>query len=82
MQLVAFKADPGSTDITPPTAPTGLTATGVSTTQINLSWTASTDNVGVTGYRVFRNGTQVGDALDDDVPGHRADARARRTPTR
>lgn len=28
--------------------------------QINLTWTASTDNVGVTGYRVFRNGTQVG----------------------
>ena len=25
-----------------------------------LSWTASTDNVGVTGYRVFRGGTQVG----------------------
>ena len=31
-----------------------LTATAVSTTQINLGWTASTDNVGVTGYRVER----------------------------
>ena len=60
MHLVAFRADPGSTDATPPTAPTALTATGVSTTQVDLSWTASTDDVGVTGYRVFRNGTQVG----------------------
>jgi len=39
-------------DTTTPSAPTGLTATAVSSSQINLSWTASTDNVGVTGYRV------------------------------
>ena len=47
------------TDTTAPSTPTGLTATPVSTTQINLSWTASTDNVGVTGYQVFRNGNQI-----------------------
>ncbi len=41
-------------DTTPPTAPANLTATATSATQINLSWTASTDNVGVTGYRVER----------------------------
>jgi chitodextrinase len=41
-------------DTIPPTAPTGLVATAVSPTQINLSWTASTDNVGVTGYKVER----------------------------
>ncbi len=41
-------------DTTPPTAPTNLTATAVSSAQINLSWTASTDNVGVTGYKVER----------------------------
>jgi chitodextrinase len=39
---------------TPPTPPTGLTASMVSSTQINLSWTASTDNAGVTGYKVER----------------------------
>ena len=41
-------------DTTAPTAPTGLSATAASSAQINLAWTASTDNVGVTGYRVER----------------------------
>ncbi len=41
-------------DTTAPTVPTGLTATVASTIQINLTWTASTDDVGVTGYRVER----------------------------
>jgi len=46
-------------DTTPPTAPTNLTATPASASQVNLAWTASTDNIGVTGYQVFRNTTQV-----------------------
>jgi len=50
---------PPASDTTPPLAPTGTTASAVSSTQINLSWTASTDNVGVAGYRVYRNGTQI-----------------------
>ena len=49
-----------TTDITPPSAPTGLTATAASSSQINLSWTASTDNVAVTGYLVYRGPTLVG----------------------
>ncbi|HKG60561.1 MAG TPA: hypothetical protein VKB05_12455 [Pyrinomonadaceae bacterium] len=46
-------------DITPPASPTALTATAdLVTRTIALSWTASTDDVGVTGYRIFRdNGT-------------------------
>ena len=43
-----------SSDTSPPTAPSNLTPTVVGSSQINLSWTASTDNVGVTGYRVER----------------------------
>ena|GEM_PF-1091452 len=43
-------------DTTPPSVPTGLTATAASTSQINLSWNASTDNVGVAGYYIYRNG--------------------------
>ncbi len=42
-------------DTTPPSTPAGLTANVVSSSQINLSWTASTDNVGVTGYKVYRD---------------------------
>ena len=41
-------------DTQPPTAPSSLIATAASTSQINLSWTASTDNVGVTGYFIER----------------------------
>ena len=50
-------------DTTPPTAPTGLAATVLSSTQIRLNWTASTDAAGIAGYRVFRNGTGSGTAL-------------------
>jgi YD repeat-containing protein len=41
-------------DVTPPSAPAGLTATATSITQITVSWTAATDNVAVTGYRIER----------------------------
>src|SRR6185369_13059583 len=47
-------------DVTPPTTPTGVVATAAGATTINLSWAPSTDNVGVTGYIVKRNGAQVG----------------------
>jgi chitodextrinase len=46
-------------DWTPPTVPAGLTATLISSDEIDLSWSASTDNVGVTGYTVYRNGVAV-----------------------
>jgi chitodextrinase len=41
---------------TPPSAPTDLTASAVGSGQVDLSWTPSTDNVGVTGYDIFRDG--------------------------
>src|SRR2546428_231750 len=44
----------GTPDATPPTSPWGLTARAASSSQINLAWTASTDDVGVTGYLVER----------------------------
>jgi chitodextrinase len=46
-------------DTTPPSVPGGLSANVASTSQINLSWSASTDSVGVTGYKVYRGGTQI-----------------------
>jgi hypothetical protein len=46
-------------DTTPPTAPTNLTATtNTSDTHVDLSWTAATDNVGVTGYQIERSTDQ------------------------
>src|SRR5262249_42302747 len=41
-------------DTTPPGAPGALAATTVSSSQINLAWTAATDDVGVTGYLIER----------------------------
>ena len=53
--IAAFRAGGGNTsDTQAPTAPGSLTATPSNSTQINLSWTASTDNVGVTAYQVDR----------------------------
>ena len=46
-------------DVTPPSVPQGLTATAASSSQINLNWTASTDNVAVSGYRIYRNGVEL-----------------------
>jgi fibronectin type 3 domain-containing protein len=45
-------------DLEDPTPPT-VSATAVSASQINLSWSGATDNVGVTGYQIFRDGSQV-----------------------
>ena len=47
-------------DTQAPSVPTGLAASNLTTTGVTLTWTASTDNVGVTGYRVFRGTTQIG----------------------
>ena len=50
----------GSPDTQAPTAPANLGVTGVTSNSISLNWTASTDNVGVGGYRIYRNGSEVG----------------------
>jgi Calcineurin-like phosphoesterase/Purple acid Phosphatase, N-terminal domain len=44
-------------DTTPPSTPANLTATATGPTSIKLAWLASTDNVGVTGYRINRGGS-------------------------
>lgn len=58
-ELELHGPDSGSGDTQAPTAPGNLTLTEPSTGQIRLAWTASTDNVGVTGYTVYRNNTPV-----------------------
>jgi chitodextrinase len=46
-------------DTTPPSDPTNLTATANGSNRIDLSWTASTDNVGVTNYEIRRDGSTL-----------------------
>lgn len=46
-------------DTTPPSIPTNLTATPVAISQIDLAWSASTDDVLLSGYQVFRDGSQI-----------------------
>lgn len=50
---------PPASDTQAPTQPTGLIATAISSSQINLSWSASSDNIGVAGYKVYRSGTYL-----------------------
>ena len=47
-------------DTIPPTAPSNLIAYPITQNQVNLSWTAGTDNKAVTGYQIFRDGIQIG----------------------
>jgi hypothetical protein len=55
---------PGDTEA--PSVLTNVLATAVSSSAVNLSWTAATDNVAVTGYKIFRNGTQIGTSATAD----------------
>lgn len=51
---------PGGSDTIAPSVPQLLTATPASSSQINLRWSASTDNTSVSGYTIFRDGARVG----------------------
>lgn len=51
-------SNPGDTQA--PTAPTNLSASNTTTTTTTLSWSASSDNVGVTGYTIYSNGNSIG----------------------
>jgi chitodextrinase len=50
----------GVVDATPPTAPTGITVSGIKSSRFNLTWTASTDNLGVVSYEIFNGSTSLG----------------------
>jgi hypothetical protein len=46
-------------DVVPPTTPDGLTVTAVSPSETYLTWSAATDNLAVTTYQIFRDGTPI-----------------------
>ncbi len=52
--LKSYVAGTGGGDTQAPSAPSGLTASSTTSSSVSLAWTASTDNVGVTGYQVLR----------------------------
>lgn len=51
--------DPVEIDTQAPSKPLNLTASEQTETSLKLSWEASTDNVGVTGYRIYQDGTAL-----------------------
>ena len=54
--------NPPSEDTAPPSMPADLQATAISSGQIDLTWTPSMDNVGVAGYKIYRDGVELATA--------------------
>lgn len=56
---ISSGVNPCNVDTVAPTAPTGTSASAIDANTVSLAWTASTDNVGVSGYYVYRNGALI-----------------------
>ncbi|MEM8890403.1 MAG: S8 family serine peptidase, partial [Bacteroidota bacterium] len=57
---LALDASSSTADTDPPTVPTGLASSNITETAFDISWSASSDNVGVTGYTVYLDGSSLG----------------------
>ncbi|MEZ0074313.1 YbhB/YbcL family Raf kinase inhibitor-like protein [Planotetraspora sp. GP83] len=55
---------PPSNDTTPPSTPTGLRVASTTSTTVTLQWNASTDDIGVTGYNVYKDGVKFATVPD------------------
>jgi len=60
VSLTASTTSCKASDTQAPSVPAGLKATGTTETSVSLAWTGSTDDVGVTGYSVYKDGARVG----------------------
>ena len=65
--VVSTGVNPCDVDGTPPSAPSALTGQAVDANTVSLSWTAATDNVGVSGYYVYRNGALLATVVSGTV---------------
>jgi len=61
-RVVAFRLGTAVPDNQAPSTPTNLAASNVAATSVTLSWTASTDNIGVTAYDIYNGGSVVASA--------------------
>ncbi len=52
----------GNGDTEAPSAPSDLASPSQTSSSIDLAWTASTDNAGVSGYKIYRDGSQIGES--------------------
>lgn len=67
IDLLSGPIDPPPVDdTTPPSIPSGLIATDSTQTSISLGWDSSTDNVGVTGYFIFKDGFMLGSTAEKE----------------
>ena len=57
---IEYTAGNGSGDTQAPTVPSALTRVSAAANRVSIRWTASTDNTAVKGYRIYRNGDQIG----------------------
>jgi hypothetical protein len=56
---LAQDASPAPSDTLPPSVPGDVAAQAVAANQIDLLWSAASDNVGVSGYRIYRDGSEL-----------------------
>ena len=62
IDAVIISGTPSGPDVTPPSAPLNVIASNITETSCDLNWTASTDNIGVTGYDVYQDNVLIGNS--------------------
>jgi chitodextrinase len=63
---ILYNPSGGGADTVPPSVPSGFAVSGVTATSVALTWTASTDNTGVAGYKVYRDGAVIATTTQTD----------------
>lgn len=58
---------PDTADTSAPTTPSNITVSNITENSATISWSASTDNVAVTGYKVYNSSTLLGEITDTDA---------------